>query len=677
MLRGNCRDGTAFTLEATVTEGVDDSNTSLTVQDASGALALDCEDAMGQAMRASPGDIVRAEGRITTLFADRNRMLMRRASCTTVRVVGKAPPVQPTPVKARELLNGSVDYRLVQIEGVVADVVRDDIDPRFLFLTLTADSNAVYVAVQGGRQAERSLQALVWAKVRVTGICTPSSYSYRKQIGPVVGIRNDDCMEVLSPPPANVYDAPDAEPLAGRRRADIPTLVRHTASGRVVAVWRDGFLVLTKGGKLMRMQSANESLPAYGDCVQAAGLPDSDFFNITLKRAIWRKVEPEDREEPEAPEDISRNSLLPTPDGRTIIDMRYHGRAVRIVGRVIKAPGELDPDRRLYVESFGTVFTVDTAAVPECASGVGADFTVSVAGTCVMETDAWRSTPEFPQVRGFFIAPRFPGDVKIVKRPPWLTAGRFAVILGILAAALAGSAALNLLLRRIVARRDREIEAQVVARIGSEFKVRERTRLAVELHDAISQNLTGAALEIRTAAAYAGDTLPPDAERHLSMAQSTLGMCRNELRNCLYDLRSDALELPDMNDAIRRTVAPHLGHAELSVRFEVPRDRLSDSTAHDILRIIRELVSNAIRHGRATRIAIAGAIEGDMFLFSVRDNGCGFDVAARPGVEQGHFGLAGIRERIKARKGEFTVESSPGRGTRAAVVLTVPGEPAA
>ncbi|MBQ2629136.1 MAG: hypothetical protein IJG13_05600, partial [Kiritimatiellae bacterium] len=193
MLRGNCRDGTAFTLEATVTEGVDDSNTSLTVQDASGALALDCEDAMGQAMRASPGDIVRAEGRITTLFADRNRMLMRRASCTTVRVVGKAPPVQPTPVKARELLNGSVDYRLVQIEGVVADVVRDDIDPRFLFLTLTADSNAVYVAVQGGRQAERSLQALVWAKVRVTGICTPSSYSYRKQIGPVVGIRNDDC----------------------------------------------------------------------------------------------------------------------------------------------------------------------------------------------------------------------------------------------------------------------------------------------------------------------------------------------------------------------------------------------------------------------------------------------------------------------------------------------------
>ena len=676
MLREPCRDGTAFALEATVTEGTDASNPSIVVHDDRGALALDCFEVMDQAVRASPGDRIRVEGRITTLLGNRNLPPIRRATCTTVQVVRKGLPAPPTPVKAHELLNGSSDFRLVQIEGVIADVFRDDIDPRFLFLTLAADSNAVYVAVQGGQQEERSLHALVWAQVRVVGICNPSRHGYRRQLGQVINTHNVSAIEVLSAPPANIYDAPDAESLVGRRQAGIPTLVRHTASGRVVAVWCDGFLVLTRGRNLMRIQSVNESLPAYGDFVQAVGLPDSDIFSITLKRAIWRKIESGVCEEPEIPEDIFRHSLLPTPDGRTIINMQHHGRAVRIVGRVIKAPEDLDPDRRLYVESFGKVFIVDTTAVPECTSGIGKDFTVSVAGTCVMETDALHSTSEFTQIRDFIIAPRFPDDIKIVKRPPWLTPGRFAVILGILAAALAGSAALNLLLRRIIARRDREIEAQVVARIGSEFKVRERTRLAVELHDAISQNLTGAALEIRTAAAYAGDTLPPDAERHLSMAQSTIGMCRNELRNCLYDLRSDALELPDMNEAIRRTVTPHLGQAELSVRFEVPRDRLSDSTAHDILHIIRELVSNAIRHGRATRICIAGAIEGDKFLFSVRDNGCGFDVAACPGVEQGHFGLAGIRERIKTHKGEFTVESTPGRGSHAVVVLTVPMEPA-
>lgn len=675
MLRGHCRDGTAFALEASVTEGVCTGGTSMLVHDAKGAIALDCQDVMDMATHASPGDRIRTEGCITTLLGDRNRPPIRRASCRTMAIVGKDPPPSPTPINAGELLDGSCDFKLVQLDGVVADVVRDDIDPRFLFLTLSAGGSVVYVTTQGGRHDEQRLRALVGARVRVTGISNPAVYSNRMQIGRTIGISGPDSMEILSAPPKNAYDAPDAESLVCRRRGDIPTLVRHTASGQVVAVWRNGFLVRTGGGYMMRIQSADESLPAYGDFVQAVGLPDSDFFNISLKRAMWRQIEAKGAAEPETPEDITARSLLPTADGRVIIDMGHHGGAVRIEGQVIKAPSAIDPDKLLYVESLGNVFTVDATAVPECISGIEAGFTVSIAGTCVMEVDAWRSAPEFPQVRGFIIAPRFPDDVRIVKRPPWLTPGRFAVILGILAAALAGSAALNFLLRRLITRRNREIEAQVVARIGSEFKVRERTRLAVELHDSISQNLTGATLEIRTAAAYAG-TLPPEAQQHLAMAQRILGMCRNELRNCLYDLRSDALELQDMGEAIRRTVAMHLGQAELSVRFEVPRDRLSDSTAHDILHIIRELVGNAVRHGHATRIYIAGAIEGDRFMFSVRDNGCGFHVDECPGVEQRHFGLAGIRERIKARKGEFTVESKPGRGTRATVVLTVPKEPA-
>ena len=105
----------------------------------------------------------------------------------------------------------------------------------------------------------------------------------------------------------------------------------------------------------------------------------------------------------------------------------------------------------------------------------------------------------------------------------------------------------------------------------AELKVSERTRLAVELHDTLSQNITGACLKVN-AAEQLLDSAPAVAAEHLSVAAKTLMSCRNEIRNCLWDLRSQALEEDTMDAAIRKTLEPHLdGSADISVRFAVPR----------------------------------------------------------------------------------------------------------
>ena len=88
-----------------------------------------------------------------------------------------------------------------------------------------------------------------------------------------------------------------------------------------------------------------------------------------------------------------------------------------------------------------------------------------------------------------------------------------------------------------------------------------------------------------------------------------------------------------------------------------------------ILRIIRELAVNAVRHGRATSIKVAGSVENGKLMFSVSDNGCGFDPASAPGVEAGHFGLQGIRERVAEFDGEMSVESEPGHGSKVTVSI--------
>ena len=105
------------------------------------------------------------------------------------------------------------------------------------------------------------------------------------------------------------------------------------------------------------------------------------------------------------------------------------------------------------------------------------------------------------------------------------------------------------------------------------------------------------------------------------------------------------------------------------MHFDVPRHALSDNTAHAVLRIVRELVLNAIRHGNAEHVEIKGAIGSESLDFSVQDDGFGFDVDAAPGVLQGHFGLQGVRERVNKLQGKMQIEGAPGHGARIIVEI--------
>jgi signal transduction histidine kinase len=142
-----------------------------------------------------------------------------------------------------------------------------------------------------------------------------------------------------------------------------------------------------------------------------------------------------------------------------------------------------------------------------------------------------------------------------------------------------------------------------------------------------------------------------------------------ELRNCIWDLRSRALDEPDMDRAIKVALGPTVGKKKLLVRFNVPRSRFSENTARTILNIVRELASNAIRHGHANEIRVAGSLDGDTLCFSVSDDGTGFDPENRPGVLEGHFGLQGIEERVSFFNGDMKIKSSSEKGTKVTVNL--------
>lgn len=250
----------------------------------------------------------------------------------------------------------------------------------------------------------------------------------------------------------------------------------------------------------------------------------------------------------------------------------------------------------------------------------------------------------------------------VLRLPRYLTATNVALGFGGLFALTLAVLGWNTLLHRLVDQRSRDLTAERLVAFTADLKVEERTRLAIELHDTIAQTLTGVSLELDAARDFAGAD-PSEAESHLAIAARALASCRNDLKNCMWDLRNQTLGDARMDEAIRRTLAPHLADAALAVRFDVGRTNLSENTALAILRIVRELAVNAVRHGQATSIRVAGTLGNGHLLFSVRDNGCGFDPDARPGIEQGHFGLQGVSERVEFLGGSLKIESAAAHGT--------------
>ena len=417
----------------------------------------------------------------------------------------------------------------------------------------------------------------------------------------------------------------------------------------------------------MRVDLAEHAPPAYGAILDAAGNPDTDLYRLNLSRAIWRKGDAKMDPEPR-PTDLTMDCLFTNLQDRCALQIEYHGQPVRIRGLVRSLPAPEHPNDRLGLECGKRIVPVDASARPEAFANVEVGCLLEVSGTCLIETDNWRPNAPFPRIDGFAIVVRTPEDVKILSRPPWWTPGRLLTVIGALLAAIAGIFTWNRSLNRLAERRGRELTDETVARVLADLKVEERTRLAIELHDALSQNLTGAALEIETSDVLIDDA-PAQAHQHLGIASKTVKSCREELRNCLWDLRSNALEEKTMDSAIRRTLDPHVDGVNLTVRFNVPRETLSDNTAHAFLCIIRELVQNAVRHGRAKSVKIAGSMAEEVLKFSVCDDGSGFEPKSAPGVRQGHFGLQGIRERVRQLGGEISVKSTIGRGTKVTVSL--------
>lgn len=186
----------------------------------------------------------------------------------------------------------------------------------------------------------------------------------------------------------------------------------------------------------------------------------------------------------------------------------------------------------------------------------------------------------------------------------------------------------------------------------------ERHRIARELHDGLAQELAYIRMEaLRMAGRHEDDRvtrLALAAERALEESRGAIATLRRHRETSLSgELTQVAEELTDR------------AGARLSLRLQ-PGLEIQPERRQALVRILREAITNGVRHGQATEVALELS-GGEGVRMAVRDNGGGF-VPGGP-RRSGGFGLTTMRERAQAMGGDLTIRSDPGQGTLVEVHL--------
>lgn len=193
----------------------------------------------------------------------------------------------------------------------------------------------------------------------------------------------------------------------------------------------------------------------------------------------------------------------------------------------------------------------------------------------------------------------------------------------------------------------------------------ERSRLARDLHDALTQRLFSLNLTLEAAAATAGRTDPARTVDAIHQAQGLVESALAELRTLIFELRPPALEADGLLGALRK-------HAALLSRAHAVPVTVTDARPagspgpsltgeRELWRVAEEALSNALRHAEASEIRVTVEGAADTVLV-VADNGVGFDPGARS-IATRRLGLVSMRERIEAVGGTFEIVSARGEGT--------------
>jgi signal transduction histidine kinase len=229
--------------------------------------------------------------------------------------------------------------------------------------------------------------------------------------------------------------------------------------------------------------------------------------------------------------------------------------------------------------------------------------------------------------------------------------------------------------KRKIAEQEQQLEQEKVKQLVKEQELqaidamisgqeKERERLAGELHDNLGSLMATLKLHFEN---YKSQVTNPQQEKILNNTDTLLDEAYQKVRGMAHARNTGVIAKYGLLPAVE-SFAAKVG-ATQKLNIEVSHndftDRLENTLELSIFRMIQELITNVIKHARATEIQLQLARHDHYISILIEDNGIGFNASKLP-QKQG-MGLASIKKRVEVKGGSFHIDSTPGHGTTVSI----------
>src|SRR6266498_4568483 len=195
------------------------------------------------------------------------------------------------------------------------------------------------------------------------------------------------------------------------------------------------------------------------------------------------------------------------------------------------------------------------------------------------------------------------------------------------------------------------------ARVEDLTSANERQRMARELHDTLSQGLAGLILQLEATDAHLVNQRNDRARTIISNAMEQARFTLADARRAIDDLRQSSLG--DLDSAVRLEISRFTNATGIPVHFHSDQTpHISDSLIETLIRIIAESLTNIAHHAQAQNVEVNIGCKDKRLSITIQDDGIGFDTSSIP---SGHYGILGMRERLRLVNGIFEIQSETGK----------------
>ena len=565
-----------------------------------------------------------------TLMSDGNTPSIDPA---VVKVLGRRPIPQPMTQPVEIPTEASRNGQWTELEGVIHSINTNG--------TMVMMGKRGSVPVWIGQVSPKALTGYVDSTLRLRGVL-----SLVTDNDPVLLVPSRDFVETKEAAPEDpfgglsCYTTEINDAAADNKwihRVKIAGVVSYK-NGRILFVQDD------RGGVRIELLS-NSSPVEIGDQVEVVGFPKNGSSSKTLTETLIHVV--------------GSNAML-NPRKLNVAKANltdYYDTLVRLAAKIVaqKSKGsdqilDLQEGQRFYEAVLASNF----GRLPIFEPGSRLEI------TGVFDAEAFSDGEKSPEENDLSgpvkILLRGPQDVVVLRGAPWWTWKGFiflAVIL--LTVIIIGSLVIYILRRRL----ERQRQAKFVfSRQILQSQEEERRRIAVNLHDALGQNL----LFIKNQSHLATE-LPvgESAIRHLKEISDVTANILEEVRQITRNLRPYQLDRLGLTQAVLAIIKQVSENSSTVFASHVDKiDEIFDKEVEiHIYRIIQESLNNIVKHSGATEATIVIKRNAVTVLLSIRDNGQGFDMTLDRPVG---FGLNSIMERVWILGGKSKIDTAPGCG---------------